>query len=71
MLSDWICFFFGHKYKMVQKLSPQTRRVCCARCHKSFAMNDDVRSLLPWDYEFHNMYESHGVKIVYKGFEFT
>jgi len=34
-----------------------------------FAMNDDVRCVIPWDAEFHRMYESHGVKIVYLDWE--
>lgn len=70
MLNDWLCFFIRHKYKLAQKLSPQVRRIGCIRCHKSFAMNDDIRSLLPWDAEFHRLYESHGVKIKYQKWEF-
>ena len=68
-MKDWICFFFGHKYQVTQKLSPTTRRLCCKRCRKMFAMSDDLRTVLPWDAEFHQMYESHGVKIVYLDWE--
>lgn len=66
-----LCFFFGHKYKVVQELSPQSRRVCCTRCKNSFAMNDDTMTLVDWDASFHRMYESHGVKIEYKPWEFN
>ena len=66
MLSKWFCFFFGHKYMLAQELSAQSRRVTCARCTQSFAMNDDVRALVPWDAGFHKMYESLGVCIVYQ-----
>lgn len=69
MFNDWICFFSGHRYQLVQELSPQSRRVCCERCHKSFAMNDDVRAVVPWDSEFHRIYELRGVKIEYQKWE--
>jgi hypothetical protein len=70
MVHDFICFFVGHKYKLAQELSPQARRVCCTRCHKSFAMSDNVKTIVPWDSDFHKMYESHGVKIEYLPWEF-
>jgi len=70
-MKDLICFLFGHKYFVAQVLSPQSRRLCCRWCSKSFAMNDDARSLLPWDAEFHRLYESHGVEIKYLPFEFS
>jgi len=66
----WICFFFGHKYRLAQTLSEHSRRVCCTRCHQSFAMNDDVKVLIPWDACFHRMYEHHGIKITYLPLEF-
>jgi Prophage protein (DUF1660) len=65
-----ICFFFGHKYSLAQNLHAHSRRVYCTRCKCSFAMNDDVRSIVPWDAEFHKMYESHGVEIKYLEGEF-
>jgi hypothetical protein len=70
MLNDWLCFFFGHKYRLAQELSPQSRRVCCKRCRKSFAMNDDTRILVDWDAEFHRMYERHGIEIKYQPWEY-
>ena len=66
-----LCFLFGHKYFVAQKLTPQARRVCCKRCSKSFAMNDDVKSLLDWDSDFHKLYEDHGVEIKYLKFEYS
>jgi hypothetical protein len=69
MIIDFVCFFLGHKYVLAQELSKRTRRMYCDRCRKSFAMNDDTRTLLPWDSGFHRMYESHGVPIVYLSHE--
>ncbi len=64
-----LCFIFGHKYFLVQKLTPQSRRVCCHRCSRSFAMNDDVETVIDWDASFHRLYQSHGIEIIYKEFE--
>jgi len=66
----FICLFFGHKYFTAQKLTPWSRRVCCKRCHQSFAMNDDCRLIVNWDASFHSLYESQGVKIKYLDEEF-
>ncbi len=44
-----VCLFFGHKYVLTQNLSKQSRRVACTRCRQMFAMNDDVRAVVPWD----------------------
>ncbi|MEN6547923.1 MAG: hypothetical protein ABFE07_17945, partial [Armatimonadia bacterium] len=68
-MKDFICFLFGHKYMITQRLPYASARLCCRRCRRMFAMNDDVRCVLPWDSEFHCMYESHGVKIVYLDWE--
>ena len=64
-----ICFIFGHKYRVAQKFNTYSRRVTCARCKDKFAMNDDVRSLLPWDCEFEGMYEDHGHEIKWNKWE--
>ncbi len=69
-MKELLCFFFGHKYRLAQDLKPWARRVGCTRCHRSFAMNDDCRSLVPWDASYHRLYESHGVTIEYQAWEF-
>ena len=70
LINALICSAFGHKYKIAQELSSHTRRVFCPRCGKSFAMNDDTRSLIEWDSRFHKMYESFGTKIIYHSEEY-
>ena len=64
-----LCFIFGHKYAIAQKLTHDTRRLCCKRCRKSFAMSDSVKSVLAWDADFHRLYESYGIEIKYLKFE--
>lgn len=51
------CLFFGHKYVVTQKLTPSSRRLACTRCHRMFAMNDEVRVLVDWSADFHELYE--------------
>ena len=64
-----VCLLFGHKYVLTQSLSQQSRRVACTRCRHMFAMNDDVRAVVPWDAGFHRLYESQGVQIKYQHWE--
>jgi len=64
-----ICLFIGHRYVSTQEFSQQSRRICCDRCHQMFAMNDDSRLLVPWDADFHRMYEAHGKRVVYLKWE--
>ena len=66
-----ICFIFGHKYFLAQELTSHSRRMCCRRCSMSFAMNDDVRSLVNWGPEFDRLYENHGIEIKYLDFEYS
>lgn len=64
------CLAGNHRYTETQKLSSESRRVACPDCGKVWAMNDDTRSLLPWDADFHRMYERHGIAIQYLDWEF-
>ena len=70
-MNKLLCLFFGHKYFSVQELTPRARRVCCSRCSKSFAMNDELEILVDWDSDFHRLYEGHGISIEYIDFEFS
>jgi len=68
-MKKWLCFFFGHRYWVAQELTAWSRRLCCKRCGQMFAMNDDCKALVPWDAEFHRLYESHGIPITYQQIE--
>jgi len=50
------CFLFRHKYGVIKEFTPTTRMVGCMRCKKLWAMNDEVKSFLPWDREFEELY---------------
>lgn len=53
----WVgCLVLGHQFVIVQELTPRSRRVGCERCMKSWGMNDDVRSFIPWTEELATMY---------------
>lgn len=52
-----ICFFLGHNYFLKKRLNFYSRCVGCKRCRNYFAMNDDVRIILPWDIEFSELYK--------------
>lgn len=69
LLKKVICLFFGHRYVLTQELSKYSRRIACTRCNEMFAMNDDVRAVVPWDAEFHKLYEDQGIKIKYQHWE--
>ncbi len=64
------CLLGYHAFEITQALTAHSRRIACRRCHRVYAMNDDVQCVIPWDSEFHHMYEMHGVKIEYKDWEF-
>ena len=55
LFTQLICAARGHRYVVEKRLSDRCRKVGCTRCGKSWAMNDDVQSLLPWDDEFEQM----------------
>jgi uncharacterized protein YbaR (Trm112 family) len=42
---------------VVRELTGHSRKLYCRRCGRYFAMNDDVRILLPWDADFEKLYE--------------
>lgn len=70
MLNELLCLLTGHKYRVAQELTDHSRRLGCTRCGKAFAMSDDVQCVNHWDAAYHRMYESHGIKIEYKPWEF-
>lgn len=54
--NEAMCFIFGHKYKLRRIITPYIRELHCTRCYKQFAMNDQVKEVLPLDDE---LYELH------------
>ena len=52
-----ICFIFGHKFRLLRRISPTTRELKCKRCKKEFGMNDDVKVILPMDYELRELHK--------------
>jgi len=56
-----LCFILGHKYsvyaKPVEDWGKGVRWLKCKRCKKDFVINDNVRVLLPMDFELKDMYK--------------
>lgn len=57
------CKMRGHSYIVRQRFSEHSRRVGCVRCGGDWAMNDDVRVIVPWTPEFAAFYADQGHKI--------
>jgi predicted nucleic acid-binding Zn ribbon protein len=55
-----ICWVVGHRYRVKQVFSADSRRVCCDRCGGDWAMNDRVRVIVPWSAEFEQFYRENG-----------
>lgn len=73
-MGKFLCWMLGHKLVITQKFSVSERRCYCHRCADMFAMNDSTKSFLPWDSDFHQMYEDGGTKVKYsliEGVEIT
>lgn len=63
--------YFGHENMIVVKeLSMQTQLIRCQDCGKLFAINHDVRTVLPWECvkEFYEMERWKPSAIIGKGF---
>ena len=46
-----MCSIFGHDYKLKRKITPYLREIECKNCKREFAMNDELRCVLPLDNE--------------------
>ena len=46
-----LCKIFGHKYKLLRKVTPLIREIECTRCKRQFGMHDEVKTILPLDNE--------------------
>jgi len=54
------CWFWGHDYVVIREFGPAERMVGCRRCGQKWAMNDRVKTFVPWTGEFTEMYRRHG-----------
>ena len=53
--------YFGHKnLTVVRRLSEQAQLIECPDCHRRFAINHDVRVILPWE-DVRSFYEDKRV----------
>ena len=52
-----MCWLTKHKYVVLRELNQHNRMIGCKRCYRSWAMNDDTRTLVPWDVEFEELYQ--------------
>jgi predicted nucleic acid-binding Zn ribbon protein len=61
MFKRIVCAIFGHRYAVARVLNAHTRKVCCTRCHRNWAMHDPTRSLVDWDSELEELYAPDGL----------
>ncbi len=65
-----LCTIGYHRYIVAQELTNRSRRIACPYCHKSWGMNDDVRAVIPWDYELADLYNNMlGIELKYLPWE--
>lgn len=57
MFKRLICAITVHKYFLIKNLSERTRKIGCSRCRRAWAMNDEVRVVVPWDSDFDQLYK--------------
>lgn len=50
------CFFGKHSFYIIEKMSINTDKIGCCNCGKQFAMNHDVKAIVPWDSDFDHAY---------------
>lgn len=55
MIQSLKCFFWKHDYEMDYKFSDNMQKIKCHHCNKKFAINHDLRAILPWDIDFEDM----------------
>ena len=56
-IKQLICALTRHRYVLEKKLSRHSRKIGCTRCGQQWAMNDDVRCIVPWDDDFERLYQ--------------
>ena len=66
-INDIMCNVSGHRYIVVQTLSQGSNRVDCQMCKQSFL--NVYGKITVWDKNVIEVYENHGVKLIYKHYE--
>ena len=51
-----ICYFLGHNYRISRRINPTITELFCHRCKEQFAINTDVKTILPLDMELFNLH---------------
>ena len=64
MLRKLCCRLIGHRYRVVQEFSSHSRRVVCDHCGADWGMNDQTRTMIPWDEELAEIYRMFGHRII-------
>jgi len=54
------CMVVGHKYRVLRRMNPGTRKVGCDRCGAAWGMHDATRAFVPWDSDLEAMYAPGG-----------
>ena len=52
------CRLGYHDFTVVRQLSKQASKLVCGRCNKKWAMNYDMRIMIPWDSEVEQFYDN-------------
>jgi hypothetical protein len=53
-----LCKIIGHKYKLLLRINRDIRELECSRCKKHFAMNDELKVVLPLDQELKELHKT-------------
>jgi hypothetical protein len=55
-----ICLLRGHIFYSVMWCSERCEKVRCRRCDRAYAINHEMRAVLPWDDETERFYKRFG-----------
>jgi hypothetical protein len=50
---------FRHKYYVIIEFGRGQRKVGCKRCHKKWGMHDGLRTIVEWDADFDELYDTN------------
>lgn len=65
MIKKILCRIFKHNFKVIQTFKHvHVQRLRCQRCKKDFAINHNIKAMLPWDEELEELYRALGNTII-------